>query len=313
MVHLLAFVGGFIDSAGYLRLLGVFTSSITGNLVVATASVASLRGVVCRSCVCVTFFLSGGVASAISLRIRTAHNVSQRLTCCFIFGLEIAFIIASWIIGIEYDAILLANENIDQWTNVLIACLLGASMGFHNVAAKEAITNCPPTTVMTSTMINVAQNLSNTIEYGLAKHSLLRLHTSSVQTAEQTAAMVIKYVDSLNKFQTTAKPLLSFIVGCIIGAITMNKGSWHCFIIPCVGIFAIIIDTMLQQHALTNAALAAQRLQASLDLAHSEDCKSEYAKVSVVEEQEQELTNITYGSISESAPTTTTEFKSNSV
>ncbi len=32
-VWLLAFVGGFVDAAGYVKLFGVFTSSITGNLV----------------------------------------------------------------------------------------------------------------------------------------------------------------------------------------------------------------------------------------------------------------------------------------
>ena len=260
VVHLLAFVGGFVDTAGYLRLLGVFTSSITGNLVVATASVASLRGVVCRSSVCVVFFASGGLAAAMSLRLRLAHGVSQREACALLFGLEIALIIASWALGIRYDSELLANVDIDYPVNVLIACLLGASMGFHNVAAKEAIANCPPTTVMTSTMINVAQNLSNTIEYGLAKRALLRLQPRAegatrclpcctvALSAEQTKALTAKFDDAAAKFLSSAKPLVAFIVGCIIGAATVDKGSWHCLAIPVAAVCTIVGDVMLQNH-----------------------------------------------------------------
>ena len=269
VVHLLAFVGGFIDSAGYLRLLGVFTSSITGNLVVATASVASMRGVICRSCVCVAFFLSGAVAAGISLRLRLAHGLSQRLVCCLVFGLEIAFIVASWIIGNYYDAVMLLNTDIDLWINVLVGCLLGASMGFHNVAAKEAITNCPPTTVMTSTMINVAQNLSNTVEYALATVSFLRLQpTTGPLTDAQKVSMRAKYIDSLGKFITTAKPLAAFIVGCVIGAVTMDRGSWHCLAIPCAALLLLVTDALLQLQVTiaATATAAAVQVQQSLEL-----------------------------------------------
>ena len=278
VVHLLAFVGGFVDTAGYLRLLGVFTSSITGNLVVATASVASMRGVICRSLVCVAFFLAGAVGAALSLRLRLAHSVSQRVVCCFLFTLEIAFIIASWVIGMQYDTEMLLNDNIDWWLNVLVGCLLGASMGFHNVAAKEAITNCPPTTVMTSTMITVAQNLTNTIEYALASYSCLRLQpTPGHLTEVQKEAMTAKYVDSLGKFKTTAKPLFAFIVGCIIGAITMDHGSWHCLAIPVAVLALIIADAMMQQAALGAAAETTRQLQA-LELERQEKQKQQQQK-----------------------------------
>lgn len=278
VVHLLAFVGGFVDSAGYLRLLGVFTTSITGNLVVATASVASMRGVICRSLVCVAFFLAGAVGAALSLRLKLAHGVPQRAVCCFLFALEIALIIASWVLGMRYDTEMLLNDNIDWWLNVLVGCLLGASMGFHNVAAKEAIANCPPTTVMTSTMITVAQNLTNTVEYALASYSCLRLQpTRGPLTEVQKEAMNAKFVDSLGKFKTTAKPLFAFIVGCIIGAITMDRGSWHCFAIPVAVLALIIADAMMQQAALGAAAETTRQLQA-LELERQDKQKQQEQK-----------------------------------
>ena len=39
------------------------------------------------------------------------------------------------------------SKRIDDWPVVLVGCLMGASMGFHNIAAKESVANCPPTTV----------------------------------------------------------------------------------------------------------------------------------------------------------------------
>ena len=46
-----------IDAAGYLKLRGLFVSSITGNLVVMAASVSTDRGLVARSLIVASFAL----------------------------------------------------------------------------------------------------------------------------------------------------------------------------------------------------------------------------------------------------------------
>ena len=46
------------------------------------------------------------------------------------------------------DDLISSSKNLDNWYVVLVGSLMGASMGFHNVAAKESVTNCPPTTVI---------------------------------------------------------------------------------------------------------------------------------------------------------------------
>ena len=118
-------------------------------------------------------------------------------------------------------------------------------MGFHNVAGKEAIANIAPTTVMTSTLITVSQNLSNTIEYGLAKHAVLRLTPAAADTRReaQLKAMAIKFDDALDKLVTSSKPLISFIAGCITGAATIDKAGLHCLAIPVFFIVFVILDT----------------------------------------------------------------------
>jgi uncharacterized membrane protein YoaK (UPF0700 family) len=162
--------------------------------------------------------------------------------------LELGLLVAAWIAGIHYDSDLLRLADIDGSANTLVACLLGASMGFQNVAAKEAVANCPPTTVMTSTLINVAQNLSNTVEYGLASRALFRLAPPGAAGAapEHRAAMAAKFSDSRDKFVTTAKPLLSFIVGCLVGASSVHRITWHCLAIPVAVVLLVAVDTAMQ-------------------------------------------------------------------
>ena len=61
VVLLLAFIGGYVDAAGYIKLHGVFTSSITGNLVAACSLITYHQpGVLCRLLVCI-FFAVGGM------------------------------------------------------------------------------------------------------------------------------------------------------------------------------------------------------------------------------------------------------------
>ena len=247
VVHLLAFVGGYIDAAGYLKIKGVFTSSITGNLVVACAAVSSLKGVLCRACVCIAFTAAGCVSSLISMKLRLAYGIQQRHLAIILFSIEIAMFIIIWIVGNNLDPLISGTDNLDAWPVVLIGSFMGASMGFHNVAAKETITNCPPTTVMTSTLINVAGGIANGL--GLACASCCcRLtppngpNNSYLPLSENEKTTLSTLRDeSFTKLLPLLKPLIWFLVGAIIGAATMTAGSFHCLAIP---LFIIVLITI---------------------------------------------------------------------
>ena len=99
VAQILAFVGGFVDAAGYLKLQGVFTSSITGNLVVACASVSSLTGVICRACISIAFTLAGGLLAASAVEMKFSHQFSQVSVSIILFCVEAIALIAVWIAG----------------------------------------------------------------------------------------------------------------------------------------------------------------------------------------------------------------------
>jgi len=179
VVNLLALLGGYVDAAGYLKLQGVFTSSITGNLVVATASVASLNGVVCRSCVCIAFTLAGAICAGLALKLKSSYKWSAKATSLLIFGIQACIFIVVWAIGIYFNDAVDYALTIDAPEIVLIGCLLGASMGVHNIAAKEGVVNCPSTTVMT--MVKQSKH-PQTQGTKTSKHIHTHTHTYTTHT-----------------------------------------------------------------------------------------------------------------------------------
>lgn len=227
VVCMLAFVGGFVDAAGYYKLQGLFTSSITGNLVVACASVSTLHGVICRSLVSISFTVSGGISTILGLRMKRVHKFSVGLMTVCLFGLELAMLIIAWIVGLHFDNDISKATQLDQWQVVLVGCLMSSSMGFHNLAAKEAITNCPPTTVMTSTLINFAGQASSALYF-----LVVRTCGAGAASLDEVKELEAKYVDFLSKFIVTTRPLFVFLLGAVIGAITMERGTFWCLSIP---------------------------------------------------------------------------------
>lgn len=245
VIHMLAFIGGFVDSAGYIKIRGVFTSSITGNLVVACASVSSLNGVICRSCVSIAFAAGAGVSAMLALKLRLAHLISVRHLSIILFTLEVVMLAITWAVGHYLDDSIIDSLSLDEWPVVLVGCFMGAAMGFHNVAAKETLVGCPPTTVMTSTLINVASGLANTLGLMMASIGIFRLTPPnglkgaylSLTTSEKSALRA-NASEGLSKTLPLIKPLISFLIGAIIGAVTMKFGSFHCLAIP---IFALLV------------------------------------------------------------------------
>ena len=75
-----------------------------------------------------------------------------------------------------------------------------------------------PTTVMTSTLVNVAQLAANCVTYFLAFTMVLPMSPKvSMDKEALMKAHRAKYDENYPKFETTIKPLLSFVVGTIIG------------------------------------------------------------------------------------------------
>ena len=250
-VLLLAFIGGFIDAAGYLRLQGVFTSSITGNLVVMAASVTNSYGALCRSMISLAFTLAAAVGCYVSLRLKLKNKMKLKPLSIILFTLEIILLGVVWILGVIFDDNIIASKSLDDPYLILVACIMGASMGFQNIAVKETFPSFPATTVMTSTLVNLGANGASTFYYSLSNYLIhSTTTTTTTTTTEQNNDEIIKAnksksADFYNKLIGNIKPVAIFILGGIIGAVTIAHISFHCIFIPILILLFLILDTYL--------------------------------------------------------------------
>lgn len=261
VVNLLAFVGGFYDTANYVLLSGIFTSSITGNLVVACASLnGHNNGYICRTFVMVSFVLTSFIATNICLNLRNIQKLNPRIVSLILFTLECVLMIVAWLTGL-YLHIIPKQPDLDDPRIVLVGSIMGACMGFHNVAAKETIPNVPATTVMTSTLVNFGSNAANTVCYWFLtqfykakQYSIVDGQTNSPvnEIAVNLKASTDKLYESFDKFLSQGKPLISFTIGAILGGLSADHISFYSNSIT-TGIIAIVMFNIFMKEVKVRA------------------------------------------------------------
>lgn len=242
VIWILAFIGGFVDAAGYIKYNGLFTSSITGNLVVATASVYAPYGVVSRTLVSVGFMVGAFSSVAVSLRLKLASLWKHRSISMVLYSIELLVYVLIIILGMIYDEHINSDAPLSDWRLVLLASITGLSMGLHNGAAKETIANCPSTTVMTMTLVSVSGLWSQVVSYFSARYLYYRLHPKDMHrpTEEEMKKLTKHYEDSFLKFSVTIKPLIFFLIGGLLGTVIMYHATFWSFFVP-IGCISIII------------------------------------------------------------------------
>jgi uncharacterized membrane protein YoaK (UPF0700 family) len=151
---------------------------------------------------------------------------------------EILFMFLTLVIGLCYNTAIDVSTNLNDLPVTLASCLMGIAMGIHNVAAKEAIPNCPPTTVMTSTLINVAISASQ----ALCTSYLSRFIPAAGGAEGEQEALTKKAEAAREKFVTTTRPLIFFILGAVVGASFMYEMAFWSMAFPIVIICFVITD-----------------------------------------------------------------------
>ena len=252
----LAFVGGFIDATGYVKLYGLFTSSITGNLVVAsTAFFGNGVGVFARIIVSFAFGFGVFMASTWAITHRHVKKHNQWDMGVKLFGAEIACLFITMIFGIGLDYSPGVFPGIDSWQAILMGTLLALSMGVHNAAAQEMIVNCPSTTVMTMTIVKTSMFAANTFQYYLATRSLTSIHPPGEKPSDYEINMKKSYDNYMNKFIDSLKPLIVFVLGATIGAVLALNMTYWSLILPILVISSLVYSIYKAQQIYINIEL----------------------------------------------------------
>ena len=210
----LAFVGGFVDAAGYMKLYGLFTSSITGNLVVAcTAGLKYGDGVFARLFVTGAFSFAAFATTLLFLRLKYKLKMNRWDIGIFLFSSEAIMLAVAAAIGIYLDHLSNGFPEQDSWHTILEGTLLAMSMGIHNAAAQDVIPSCPSTTVMTMTIVKMSMLAANTLEFFLAAKGL------SVYDHLDPLVIQEKFTVARGKFFDHLEQILFFVVGAVAGAV----------------------------------------------------------------------------------------------
>jgi uncharacterized membrane protein YoaK (UPF0700 family) len=153
---LLSLNAGYVDTAGFLALQGLFTAHVTGNFV--TLGAALVMG------------SSGILAKLLALPVFCAVVISARLFGTWLskrhapvfeilVGLKVVLLVIGAVLAIHFGPF----ANGDRWQAVLTGMVLVAAMAIQNAVHRVHLGSAPPSTLMTGTTTQVMLDLADMI------------------------------------------------------------------------------------------------------------------------------------------------------
>ncbi|QNT78481.1 YoaK family protein [Entomobacter blattae] len=216
----LSFLGGYIDTAGFLFLEGLFTAHVTGNFV--TLGASFVHGA------------SGGVVKILALPVfcltilclglwARAFLKSHRAPLRVLLLVQTAFLAMGGGLAITYGPF---ENGHNSLALTLCGLLLVIAMAIQNAGHKVHLASHPPSTLMTGTTTQIMVDIAD----------LIHSHTNSRQTiSNQTTSGPKKdeIRQVLRKRLSLFVPaLVAFALGCAAGAYGVALLGPLCFTIP---------------------------------------------------------------------------------
>jgi uncharacterized membrane protein YoaK (UPF0700 family) len=203
----LSFNGGYVDTAGYLALQGLFTAHVTGNFVtIGAALVYGTSGIVAKLLALPVFCIVIIVTRLVSFKLPPRWPVFETM-----LTLNLLLLLVAAVLAIAMGPF----TNGDGAPAVIVGMTLVSAMAIQNAANRIHLGAAPPTTIMTGTTTQIMIDIADMIRGvpGVARDAIRsRLRRMCVAVA-------------------------SFAVGAAAGALLFHAiGSW-CFALPPVVAF----------------------------------------------------------------------------
>ncbi|MEZ5934048.1 MAG: DUF1275 family protein [Alphaproteobacteria bacterium] len=200
---ILSFNGGYVDTAGFLMLEGLFTAHVTGNFVMIGDALAhGASGVVAKLLALPVFCLTILILQSIALRVGATSARAVRAMLIAKFLLLTAAAIAAIGFG--------DFSNPDGFPLISTGMLLVAGMAIQNAAHRLHLSSTPPTTLMTGTTTQVMLDLASL------------LYDRSPERPESVKPRLVRLIVTVT----------AFALGCALAALaTIQIGMWA-FVLP---------------------------------------------------------------------------------
>jgi len=204
---LLSFNGGYVDTAGYLSLQGLFTAHVTGNFVtIGAALVFGTSGLVAKLLALPVFCMVIIVTRLISFILPARWAAFETM-----LNLKLLLLIVAAVLAIAMGPF--ANGN--GAPAIIVGMTLVSAMAIQNAANRIHLSAAPPTTIMTGTTTQIMIDIADLI-----------------RGVPGAARDVIR-----SRLRRMCVAVASFAVGAAAAAMLFHAiGSW-CFALPPVVAF----------------------------------------------------------------------------
>lgn len=209
---LLSLNAGYVDTAGFLALQGLFTAHVTGNFVTLGASLA--------------LGTSGAIAKLLALPIFCVVVIATRLLSTWLSehhrtALEI--LIALQVVLLGMGAVLAMRfgpfYDTDSWRAVVTGMALVSAMAIQNAFHRVHLGAAPPSTIMTGTTTQLMIDLADGIH-------------GPNETDDRSSSRLVRMLTTI----------LIFASGCGAAASLYNLSGMKCFIVPpVVGLLQLVV------------------------------------------------------------------------
>ncbi|KVD82552.1 hypothetical protein WS62_22915 [Burkholderia sp. ABCPW 14] len=151
---LLTFNGGYVDTAGFLALQGLFTAHVTGNFVTLGATLVSgSTGAIAKLLALPVFcvvVLAAGAARRLMLRARAP-------ALKILLGMQWLLLAVGAALAIRMGPF----TDGDAWPAIVTGMILVMAMAIQNAVHRLHLPDALPTTLMTGTVTQLMLHLSN--------------------------------------------------------------------------------------------------------------------------------------------------------
>ncbi|HET7886890.1 MAG TPA: YoaK family protein [Bradyrhizobium sp.] len=207
----LSFNAGFVDTAGFLALQGLFTAHVTGNFVTLGASLALGTSGAIAKLLALPVFCAVVIATR-WLGTLLSHHAAHPFTP--LLALKVLLLIAGSAMAVHFGPF----HDGDSWQAISTGMVLVAAMAIQNAVHRVHLSSAPPSTLMTGTTTQVMLDIADVI---------YPREGAQVQTA---------------RLSQMATNVVVFAVGCGAAALLFARFGVSCFVVPpVVGALALII------------------------------------------------------------------------
>jgi uncharacterized membrane protein YoaK (UPF0700 family) len=197
--------GGYVDTAGFLALHGLFTTHVTGNFVtLGAALVLGTSGAVAKL-LALPMFCIVVIATRLLSSVLAARNLGEGVAVLrALVGIKVALLSlgAGLAIGLGPFA------SGDGWAALLTGMTLVAAMAIQNAIHRIHMGAAPPTTIMTGNTTQIMIDLAD----------LMRGVPADARTRERLSRM--------------SASVAAFAAGCAAAALIYAKQDVWCFLLP---------------------------------------------------------------------------------